>query len=33
MRGEDAPAQLRDPNNLNELLPIVNKSLERLSVF
>ncbi len=31
-RGQDVPAQLRDPNNLNDLLPIVNKSLERLVV-
>lgn len=31
-RGQDVPAQLRDPNNLNDLLPIVKKSLERLVV-
>lgn len=31
-RGQDVPAQLRDPNNINDLLPIVNKSLERLVV-
>ena len=32
MRGLDVPAQLRDPNALNDLLPIVDKSLERLVV-
>ena len=32
LKGQDVPAQLRDPNNLNELLPIVDKSLERLVV-
>ena len=31
-RGQDVPAQLRDPNNINDLLPIVGKSLERLVV-
>ncbi|KAK4692364.1 type 2A phosphatase activator TIP41, partial [Lecanoromycetidae sp. Uapishka_2] len=31
-RGQDVPAQLRDPNNLNDLLPVVEKSLERLVV-
>ena len=31
-KGQDAPAQLRDPNNLNDLLPVVDKSLERLEV-
>ncbi|KAK3176946.1 hypothetical protein OEA41_008272 [Lepraria neglecta] len=31
-RGQDVPAQLRDPNNLNDLLPIVDKSLEHLVV-
>ena len=31
-KGQDVPAQLRDPNNLNDLLPIVDKSLERLVV-
>lgn len=30
MKGQDVPAQLRDPNNLNDLLPIVEKSLEHL---
>ncbi|MCJ1430031.1 hypothetical protein MMC29_007946, partial [Sticta canariensis] len=30
MKGQDVPAQLRDPNNLNDLLPIMEKSLERL---
>ncbi len=30
MKGLDVPAQLRDPNALNELLPIEEKSLERL---
>ncbi|KAL6717050.1 Tap42 interacting protein [Lecanora helva] len=29
-RGQDAPAQLRDPNNLTDLLPVVEKSLESL---
>ncbi|KAL8775292.1 MAG: hypothetical protein Q9209_000299 [Squamulea sp. 1 TL-2023] len=29
MQGRDAPAQLRDPNNIVDLLPIVEKSLER----
>ena len=32
MRGRDVPAQLRDPNSINELLPIVDKSLERLVI-
>lgn len=31
-KGQDVPAQLRDPNNMNDLLPIVDKSLERLVV-
>lgn len=31
-KGQDVPAQLRDPNNLNDLLPVVDKSLERLVV-
>ena len=31
-RGQDAPAQLRDPYNLIELLPIVDKTLERLTI-
>lgn len=31
-RGQDAPAQLRDPNNLNDLLPIVDRTLERLVI-
>ncbi|KAL8732031.1 MAG: hypothetical protein Q9166_002983 [cf. Caloplaca sp. 2 TL-2023] len=30
MQGRDAPAQLRDPNNIVELLPVVNRSLERV---
>ena len=30
--GQDAPAQLRDPNNLTELLPVVTKRLEHLVV-
>jgi len=29
MKGQDAPAQLRDPNNLNDLLAVVGKTLER----
>ena len=32
MKGLDVPAQLRDPNALNDLLPVVEKSLERLMV-
>ncbi len=32
LKGQDVPAQLRDPNNLIDLLPIVKKSLERLVV-
>ena len=32
MKGQDAPAQLRDPNNLNDLLPVVGKTLEYLRV-
>lgn len=32
MEGQDAPAQLRDPNNLIGLLPIEHKSVERLVV-
>lgn len=28
MRGRDVPAQLRDPNNLVDLLPVVDKTLE-----
>ena len=31
-RGQDAPAQLRDPNNLSDLLQITEKSLEHLVV-
>ena len=31
-RGQDVPAQLRDPNNIHDLLPVVDKSLERLVV-
>ena len=31
-KGQDAPAQLRDPNNLIDILPIVEKVLERLEV-
>ncbi|KAL8943508.1 MAG: hypothetical protein Q9216_001043 [Gyalolechia sp. 2 TL-2023] len=30
MKGRDAPAQLRDPNNIVDLLPIVDKTLERV---
>ncbi|KAL9634094.1 MAG: hypothetical protein Q9164_004299 [Protoblastenia rupestris] len=30
--GQDAPAQLRDPNSLTDLLPVVDKTLERLAV-
>ncbi|KAI4207017.1 MAG: hypothetical protein LQ348_000704 [Seirophora lacunosa] len=30
MKGRDVPAQLRDPNGLVDLLPIVDKSLERV---
>ena len=29
MKGQDVPAQLRDPNNLSELLPTLEKILER----
>lgn len=32
MRGQDVPAQLRDPNNLSQLLPIVDQTLERLVI-
>lgn len=32
MKGQDAPAQLRDPNNLNDLLVVVGKTLERTVV-
>ena len=32
MRGLDAPAQLREPNSLNDLLPVVDKTLEHLIV-
>ena len=32
MKGQDAPAQLRDPNNLNDLLPVMSKTLEYLKV-
>ena len=30
MRGRDVPAQLRDPNNLVELLPVVEDTLEHV---
>lgn len=30
MQGRDAPAQLRDANSIVDLLPIVDKSLERV---
>ncbi len=30
MQGRDAPAQLRDPNNIVDLLPVVDKSSERV---
>ena len=30
--GQDAPAQLRDPNKMAELIPIVNKTLEQLII-
>ncbi|KAI4206316.1 MAG: hypothetical protein LQ346_001141 [Caloplaca aetnensis] len=30
MKGRDVPAQLRDPNGLVDLLPIVDKTLERV---
>ncbi|KAL8806962.1 MAG: hypothetical protein Q9200_004855 [Gallowayella weberi] len=30
IQGRDAPAQLRDPNNIVELLPIVRRTLERV---
>lgn len=33
MKGRDVPAQLRDPNNLVELLPIVDKTLERVMLL
>ena len=32
-QGQDAPAQLRDPINLNELLPTVEKVLESVTIF
>lgn len=32
MKGQDVPAQLRDPNNLVDLLPVVDKTLERLQL-
>ncbi|KAL9623462.1 MAG: hypothetical protein Q9204_007954 [Flavoplaca sp. TL-2023a] len=32
MQGRDAPAQLRDPNNIVDLLPIVDKSLESVQL-
>lgn len=32
MKGLDAPAQLREPNNLNDLLPVVDKTQEHLFV-
>lgn len=32
MRGQDVPAQLREPNNLGDLLPVVEMSLESLVV-
>lgn len=31
-RGQDVPAQLRDPNNLIDLLPVAERTLERLRV-
>ena len=31
-RGQDVPAQLRDSNNINDILPVIDKSLERLVV-
>lgn len=30
MKGRDVPAQLRDPNNLVDFLPVVDKTLERV---
>ncbi|KAL9130482.1 MAG: hypothetical protein Q9217_001354 [Psora testacea] len=30
--GQDVPAQLRDANNLTDLLPVIDKTLERLTV-
>lgn len=30
MKGRDVPAQLRDPNGLVDLLPVLDKSLERV---
>ncbi|KAL8919278.1 MAG: hypothetical protein Q9172_005062 [Xanthocarpia lactea] len=32
MQGRDAPAQLRDPNNIVDLLPVVDKSSERVQL-
>ncbi|KAI4158703.1 MAG: hypothetical protein LQ342_007224 [Letrouitia transgressa] len=32
MKGQDVPAQLRDPNNLVDLLPVVDKTVERLQL-
>ena len=32
MKGLDAPAQLREPNNLNDLLPVVEKTQEHVFV-
>ncbi|KAL8674801.1 MAG: hypothetical protein Q9168_000782 [Polycauliona sp. 1 TL-2023] len=32
MQGRDAPAQLRDPNSIIDLLPIVDKTLERVQL-
>lgn len=32
MTREDVPAQMRDPNKLSDLLPVVNKSIERLFI-
>ena len=31
-RGQDVPAQLRDSNNINDILSVMDKSLERLVV-
>lgn len=33
IQGRDAPAQLRDPNKIVDLLPIVEKSLERVQLI
>ena len=32
MKGQDAPAQLRDPNVVNDLLPTVIKKLESVLI-